>query len=436
MAAEAAFGVGLIGLGTVGGGVLRVLRDHGAEIDARLGFPLRLRHVADLELARVQELIPSGVTQSRDWKAVVADPTVDVVVELIGGTGVAREVVLAALAAGKGVVTANKALLARHGREVHQAAERSGSEILFEASVAGTIPVLRALREGLCADRILSIHGIVNGTCNFILTEMNARGESYAACLARAQQLGYAEADPSADVDGGDSAHKLAILLGLALGVRADVEQIPTRGIRSIDPLDLDYARRFGFRIKLLASAKRSGGGVEARVEPVMIPEHSVLARIDGSMNALEVRGAFSGPTLYCGAGAGSLPSASAVAADVMELARNRRRGPGIRVPPLGTTELRDAVLRAGGDSEGEFYLRFSVVDEPGVLHAITGVLSGFGISIASILQPERHQERNVPVVIVTHATKESELRSAVAEIERLPSTSAGTQVLRIEREL
>jgi len=429
-------GVGLVGLGVVGTGLAKVFAEHGADIDARLGFPVRLVHVADIDLARDRGVDLSRVARSTDWKEVVANPAVDIVVELIGGTGVARDVVLGALAAGKSVVTANKALLAQRGAELDEAAERAGRDILFEASVAGTIPVLRALREGLSADRIKTLHGIVNGTCNYILTQMEEHGESYAGCLKRAQDLGYAEADPTADVEGHDSANKLAILLGLALGVRASVKDIPTRGISSIEAIDLEYAQRFGLRIKLLAVAKRAQGGIEARVEPTMIAESSVLARVSGSMNAIEVVGELSGPTLYCGAGAGALPTASAVMGDVMELARSLRVGAARRVPSLGTVALREQPLLRSQDVEGEYYLRLWVLDEPGALHAITGVLGRFGISIASMLQPEHHHERSVPVVFLTHMTKESELRSAVAEIERLASVRGAAQVIRVEREL
>jgi homoserine dehydrogenase len=361
--AERAMRVGLVGLGTIGTGVVRTFQAHGARISERLGFPLELAHIADIDLERDRGVELGGYRLSRDWREIVDDPSIDLVVELVGGTRVARELVLAALEAGKHVVTANKALLAQHGREIYALAASKGAEIAFEASVGGTIPVLRALREGLCADRVQALHGIVNGTCNFILTEMEANGEPYEACLKRAQDLGYAEADPSADIDGSDSANKLAILVGLAFGAYLSPTAFPIEGIRRIVPADIEYANRIGFRIKLLAVAKRNGQGIEARVHPTMIPRRSVLAGVEGSMNAIEVHGELSGPTLYYGAGAGALPTASAVVADLMELARARRLGLSGRVPPLGTPQPREAELCAPGDQRGEFYVRFTALD-------------------------------------------------------------------------
>ncbi len=428
--------VGLVGLGTIGTGVVRALQEHGALIAERLGFPLELVRIADVDLERDRGVALDRYRLSRDWREIVDDPAIDLVVELVGGTRVARELVVAALDAGKHVVTANKALLAKHGREVFALAASKGTEIAFEASVGGTIPVLRALREGLCADRVLALHGIVNGTCNFILSEMEANAEPYEACLKRAQDLGYAEADPSADIDGIDSANKLAILIGLAFGVYVAPDAFPIEGIRRIVPADIEYASRIGFRIKLLAIAKRAGDAVAARVQPTMIPRRTVLAGVDGSMNAIEVHGALSGPTLYYGAGAGALPTASAVVADLMELARARRHGVSGRVPPLGTPEPREAVLCAPGDQRGEFYVRFTALDTPGVLSRITGVLGARGISIASVLQEERHESRAVPIVITTHESRKSDLDAALAEIARLPEVVAPAQLIPIEREL
>ncbi len=428
--------VGLLGLGTIGTGVVRLLQAHAAHIDERLGFPLRLMRIADIELERDRGVPLDGYVLTRDWQEVVEDPEVEIVIELIGGDGVARSAVLAALEAGKSVVTANKALLAHHGREIYDCAEAYGSDIAFEASVGGTIPVLRALREGLCADRIDAVHGIVNGTCNFILSEMEERGETYEACLKRAQDLGLAEADPSFDVNGMDSAHKLVILLGLAFGLRVSPEAIPTQGIEYITTLDIEYAERIGFRIKLMAIAKERDGGVEAWVRPTMIPRDSVLGRVGGAMNAVEVHGRMSGPTLYYGAGAGPLPTASAVVADLMELARAGRCGAKRRVPPLGTPLLREVPLRRMEDLEGEYYLRFTALDRPGVLSHIAGALGEQGISIASLLQLERHESEAVPVVMMTHPAKEAALRAALAEISRMGDVTAPTQVIPVEREI
>ncbi|HTO07807.1 MAG TPA: homoserine dehydrogenase [Myxococcota bacterium] len=434
--AERAMRIGLVGLGTIGTGVVRALASHGDLIAERLGFRLELARIADIDLERDRGVPLAGVRLTKDWREIVNDPDIDLVVELIGGTRVAREVVLAALDAGKSVVTANKALLATHGAEVYALAASKRTEIAFEASVGGTIPVLRALREGLCADRVKALHGIVNGTCNFILTQMEAHGEPYEVCLKRAQELGYAEPDPSFDVDGVDSAHKLAILAGLAFGARVAPDAFPIDGIRRIVPADIEYARRIGLRIKLLAVAKRSGACIEARVQPTMIPRESVLAGVDGSMNAIEVRGELSGPTLYYGAGAGALPTASAVLSDLMELARARRLGVAGRVPPLGTGEPGDAVLCRPGDERGEFYVRFTALDKPGVLSRITGALGARGISIASVLQEERHESRGVPIVLTVHEARQADLDAALADVARLPEVVAPAQKIRIEREL
>lgn len=434
--AERPVRVGLVGLGTIGTGVVTVFQEHGATINERLGFPAELVAIADIDLERDRGVDLAPYTLAGDFRALTSDSEIDIVIELVGGTTIAREIVSSALNAGKHVVTANKALLATHGPELYATAAGAGAEIAFEASVGGTIPVLRALREGLCADRLESLLGIVNGTCNYILSEMDEQGEPYEACLKRAQDLGFAESDPTFDVNGMDSTHKLAILLGLGLGLEVRPDAIATEGIERISPLDIEYARRFGLCIKLLAVAKLSNGGVEARVRPTMIPENSVLARVNGSMNAVEVRGRMSGPTLYYGAGAGSLPTASAVVADVMELARARRVGAAGRVPPLGTHTLRKVPLRPEDDLEGEYYLRFQVRDRPGVLASITGALGSRGISIASVLQPERHESEAVPVVIVTHSAKGAALREALAEIAGGGEVSVSPQVIRIEREL
>ncbi|HTO69563.1 MAG TPA: homoserine dehydrogenase [Myxococcota bacterium] len=434
--AERAVRVGLVGLGTIGTGLVRALQSHGELVRERLGFPLELARIADIDLERDRGVPLSGYALSRDWRELVDDPSLDVVVELVGGTRVARDVVLAALDSGKHVVTANKALLATHGAEIFALAASKRSEIAFEASVGGTIPVLRALREGLCADRVLSVHGIVNGTCNFILTQMEANGEPYEVCLKRAQELGYAEPDPSFDVDGVDSAHKLAILVGLAFGERLAPDSFPIDGIRRIVPADIEYARRIGLRIKLLAVAKRTDPGIEARVAPVMIPRDTVLAGVDGSMNAVEVRGELSGPTLYYGAGAGALPTASAVLSDLMELARAHRLGAAGRVPPFGTPEPRNAVLCPPGEERGEYYVRFTALDKPGVLSRITGALGARGISIASVLQEERHESRAVPIVLTVHEARLADLDAALADIARLPEVVAPAQKIRIEREL
>lgn len=430
-----ATGVGLVGLGTIGAGTVRILLEHGGLIRERLGGSLELVRIADLDLDTDRGIDISSFECSSDWRDVIEDPRVELVVELVGGTGVAREIVIAALEAGKGVVTANKALLAHHGAEIYEIATRCGVEIGFEASVGGTIPVLRSLREGLCADRLEQVFGILNGTCNYILSEMDEQAEPYEACLKRAQDLGYAEADPSFDVNGTDSAHKLAILCGLAFGVQIGPDEIATEGIEKISAVDIDYARRFGLQIKLLAIAKRSDAGLEARVHPTLLPRESMLARTGGAMNAVEVRGQKSGSTVYYGAGAGADPTASAVVADLMELARSRKSG-GVRVPPLGTPTLRALPLRRLEDLEGEFYLRFDALDRPGVLAHLAGALGDREIGIASLLQVEEGGSEAVPVVLLTHPVKEAALRAALAEVARLGEFRSTPQLLRIEREL
>jgi homoserine dehydrogenase len=433
--APEAIRVGLVGCGTIGRGVVRLFQEHDALIRERLGFPLELCAIADIDLSSDRGVSLGRYRTTTDWREIARDPSLDVVIELVGGTTIARDVVRTALSLGKRVVTANKALLAHHGAELYREAEARGGELAFEASVGGTIPVLRALREGLCADRIESIFGIVNGTCNFILTEMEARGEPYEVCLKRAQDLGFAEADPSTDVRGIDAQHKLAILLGLGLGLEILPGEIPTRGIESISPLDIDHAQRFELRIKLLAIARAREGRVEASVQPALIPAASVLARVDGAMNAVHVRGRFSGPTLYYGAGAGSLPTASAVVADVMEQARSLRTGAAGRVPPLGTVRLGRLPLLAEQDLEGEYYLRFSGPDQPGVLAEITGALAAEQISIASLLQPERHASQAVPIVLVTHRAKQAAVQASLERIRRSGAVGEPPQLLRIERE-
>ncbi len=432
--AERAVRLGLVGLGTVGTGVVRILQEGEARIAERLGFPLELVTIAVRDPSKERSVRLDGYRLTGDWRRVVDDPEIDLVVELVGGTGVARKVVLAALDAGKGVVTANKALLAEHGEEVYALAASKRVEIAFEGSVAGTIPVLRALREGLCADRIDSVLGIVNGTCNFILTEMEERGESYAACLERAKGLGYAEPDPTFDVDGTDSAHKLSILLAMAFGLRVHPGDFAVEGIERIAPIDVEVAQRIGLRIKLLAVAKRGERGVEAHVHPTMIPTSSVLARVDGPMNAVEVQGLHSGSTLYYGAGAGALPTGSAIVGDVMELARTRRLGAPLRVPPLGTPELQARPLARREDLEGEYYLRVGALDSPGVLARVAGALGEAGISIASVLQEERQEARVVPIVITTHTARQASLDTALGAIERLAEVTQPVQVIRIER--
>ena len=441
-----AMGVGLIGLGTIGTGVVKVLQRNRALIEERLGFPLELVRVADLDTERDRGVDLAGVVFDADAEALIDDPRVDLVVELIGGYDAAKRLILRALARGKRVATANKALLALHGRELFEAARKGDSDIAFEASVGGGIPILRALREGLCANRIESLAGIINGTTNYVLTEMERGGEPFEVVLKRAQELGYAEADPSFDVDGIDAAHKITLLAAMAFGADLTFEEVPTEGIRSVAPVDIDAAREFGYRIKLLGITKFHGdvsapesAALEVRVHPTMIPRESLLANVDGSMNAVAVHGDAVGPTLFYGAGAGELPTASAVVGDLVELAREARRGSAGRVAPLShqPETLKRFPLRPLGEIEGRAYLRFQVLDRPGVLAAIGGELGAQGISIESMFQKGRAEPHAaVPLLMLTHPAREAAVRRALGRIDQLPEVAEPTRLIRIEEEL
>jgi homoserine dehydrogenase len=439
-------GVGLIGFGTIGTGVAKVLRQNADVIERRLGFPLRLVRIADLDLETDRGVDLDGIGFDADANALIADPQVSIVIELIGGYDVAKRMILSAIDAGKSVVTANKALLAMHGKEIFDAADRAGVDVAFEASVGGGIPVLRSLREGLAGNRIESLHGIMNGTTNYVLTEMEQTGEDFDVVVKRAQDLGYAEADPTFDLDGIDAAHKLTLLAAMAFGAELTYKEIPTEGIKGLLPVDFEAAEEFGYRIKLLGIAKAHAPSdaadfdrIEARVHPTMIPRTSLLASVDGAMNAVAVTGDAVGPTLYYGAGAGEMPTASAVVGDLMEIARNLRAGAAGRVPPLSyqPQALKPKPLLGLGELEGRAYLRFTVVDRPGVLAQITGVLGEYEIGIASVIQKGRAGPvASVPVLVQTHPAPELALRSALAEIDRLDDVTAPTRVIRIEEEL
>jgi homoserine dehydrogenase len=444
VSASGSLGVGLIGFGTIGVGVVKVLRRNADVIAGRLGVPLRLVRVADLDTTRDRGVSLEGARFDADANALIDDPAVDLVVELIGGIDAARRLILRALERGKPVVTANKALLALHGKEVFEAARRGGADVAFEASVGGGIPVLRALREGLAANHIESLHGIINGTTNYVLTQMEQAGEPFEAVLKRAQDLGYAEIDPSFDVDGIDAAHKITLLASMAFGAELTCKEVPTEGIRTITPLDLESAREFGYRIKLLGITKRRVDAegrerIEVRVHPTMIPADSLLAKVDGAMNAITVHGDAVGPTLFYGAGAGELPTASAVVADLIELAREVRRGSAGRVAPLSTLpdRLVPKPIVPLGELSGRAYLRFTAKDAPGVLSEITGVLGVHGISIESVVQKGRgHAGESVPIVVFTHPAPESAVRQALDRIDRLPEVTAPTRLIRIEEQL
>ena len=422
--------VALAGLGTVGAGVLTLLRQNADIVAARAGRPIAVTAVSARDRTRDRGASLAGLRWFDDPVALASDPSVDVVVEVIGGSdGVARAVVQAAIGAGKPVVTANKALLAVHGASLAAEAERAGVPLAFEAAVAGGIPVIKALREGLAANRITRVAGILNGTCNYILTVMRERGREFAEVLAEAQKLGYAEADPSFDVDGVDAAHKLAILAALAFGRPVAFEAVHVEGIRHVSALDIAFATELGYRIKLLGLARQTEAGIEARVHPCMIPQTSPLARVDGVFNAVVAEGDFVGRVMLEGRGAGAGPTASAVVADLIDLARGRL------TPVWGAQSgaLSDAPSVPMTAHVGCYYLRLMVVDRPGVIADVTAALRDAGISLESMLQRGRSPGEAVPVVLVTHETREAAMRDAIARIGALDAVLEDPAVIRIE---
>jgi homoserine dehydrogenase len=442
-AAKQAVGVGLIGFGTIGTGVVKVLQRNAEVIAQRLGFPLRLVRIADLDTQTDRGVDLGEVRFDADADALIADPEVEIVVELIGGYDAAKRLILRCMENGKHVVTANKALLALHGAEVFGEAAARGVDVAFEASVGGGIPILRSLREGLAANRIEALYGILNGTTNYVLTQMEEAGEALEVVLKRAQDLGLAEADPTFDVEGIDAAHKLTLLASMAFGARLTFKEVATEGIRGLVPVDFEAARELGYRIKLLGIAKlhRNAGEerIEARVHPTLIPCASLLASVDGAMNAVAVIGDAVGETLYYGAGAGELPTASAVVADLMEIAREIRRGSTGRVSPLSYVPevLESKPVLALGELSGRFYLRFTAVDRPGVLAHVAGVLGDYEIGIESVIQKGRGgAAESVPVIVSTHRAREAAVRLALEIIDEMPDVTAPTKLVRIEEEL
>ncbi|MFO0775470.1 MAG: homoserine dehydrogenase [Nitrospiraceae bacterium] len=428
-------GVGIIGFGTVGTGVAKVLIDNAAVIRRRVGVPVDVVRIADLDVTRDRGVTLAPGVLVADSRAVLDDPAVDIVVELIGGYDAAKRVMLEAIAKGKQVVTANKALLAVHGEEIFEAATRRGVDLGYEASVGGGIPIIRALTEGLAANRVLSIYGIINGTSNYILTQMTQENRTFADVLQDATRKGYAEADPTFDVEGIDSAHKLAIMVNLAYGTPVNVKDISTEGITKLTPVDFAYAKEFGYAIKLLGIAKMSDGEVEARVHPTMIPVNSPMAQVNGVYNAIQVVGDAVGDVMLYGRGAGSMPTGSAVASDVLAIARNLITGGTGRVPlaSFQQGERRPMRVRPMADIQSLYYLRFMVVDQPGVLAQIAGVLGTQGISISTMLQQGRKDGQTVPVVIRTHQATERAVQDALREINRMPFVSEPTTLIRVE---
>lgn len=427
--------IGLMGVGTVGGGVATVLKRNAEEISRRAGRDIRLTIASRRNVEQARELVGEDVTIVADAFAVVDHPDVDIVVELIGGDTVAKDLVLRAIANGKHVVTANKKLLALHGNEIFARAQEKGVMVAFEAAVAGGIPIIKALREGLSANRIEWIAGIINGTSNFILTEMREKGASFADVLAEAQRLGYAEADPTFDVEGHDAGHKLTIMAAIAFGIPMNFGACYLEGISRLDGRDIRYAEELGYRVKLLGLTRCTEDGVELRVHPTLIPEGRLIANVNGVMNAVLAKGDAIGPTLYYGAGAGALPTASAVVADIVDVARLMTADPEHRVPHLAfqPDQLKDLPLLPMDEVVSSYYLRISVTDRAGVLAEITRLLAENGISIEALIQKGSLSEGTAEVVLLTHRVKERQANAAIAAIEALASVTCPVVRLRME---
>jgi len=428
--------VGILGLGTVGGGTYTVLTRNAAEITRRTGVEIKVVQVADRNLDHAKTVTAANVALTDDAFAVVNNPDVDVVVELIGGYTLSKELVLKAIANKKHVVTANKALIALHGNEIFAAAQANNVIVAFEAAVAGGIPIIKALREGLGANRIEWVAGIINGTTNFILTEMREKGLNFSDVLGEAQRLGYAEADPTFDVEGIDAAHKLTIMSAIAFGMPMKFEQAYTEGITKLQQVDIKYAEELGYRVKLLGITKRTDKGVELRVHPTLIPEKRLVANVNGAMNAVVVKGDAVGPTLYYGAGAGAEPTASAVVADLMDVARLIDASSAQRVPYLAfqPDQVQDLPILPIDEIQSAYYLRLRASDKPGVLAEVTKILGDRNISIDAMMQKEPDEnETEADIVILTHITIEKNMNAAIAAIEALAAITGKVVRIRME---
>ncbi|WP_324780633.1 homoserine dehydrogenase [Thiobacillus sedimenti] len=427
--------VGLLGLGTVGGGTLTVLRRNAEEITRRAGREIRVVRAAVRNLDKAKKLAGDLPLTTNPFD-VVDDPAIDIVVELIGGLEPARELVMQAIANGKHVVTANKHLVAKHGNEIFAAAQAKGVMVAFEAAVAGGIPIIKALREGLTANRIEWLAGIINGTSNFILSEMRDKGAAFDDVLKEAQRLGYAEADPTFDIEGIDAAHKLTILSAIAFGIPMQFDRAYTEGISKLTREDVKYAEELGYRIKLLGIARRAEKGIELRVHPTLIPERRLIANVDGAMNAVLVKGDAVGPTLYYGAGAGAEPTASAVVADLVDVTRLHTADPHHRVPHLAfqPDQLADTPILPMDEVRTAYYLRLRAFDRPGVLADITRILADSDISIDAMVQKEPAEgEEQVDIILLTHVTQEKNVNAAIARIERLDTVAGKVMRIRLE---
>ncbi|MFZ4503543.1 MAG: homoserine dehydrogenase [Methylovulum sp.] len=428
--------IGVLGLGTVGGGTVNVLTRNAVEITRRTGREIIITRASARSLDKQRLCTTHGIELTTNSLAIINDPDIDIIVELIGGAGVVKELVLAAINNGKHVVTANKLLIAQHGNEIFAKASEKGVIVAFEAAVAGGIPIIKALREGLSGNQIEWLAGIINGTSNFILTEMRDKGRDFNDVLTEAQALGYAEADPTFDIQGIDAAHKLTILAAIAFGIPLQFDKVYTEGIATITRMDIHYAEELGYRIKHLGMARKSAQGIELRVHPTLIPQHRLIANVNGVMNAVVVKGDAVGPTLYYGAGAGAEPTASAVVADIIDVVRALTSNPANRVPHLAfqANALADIPVLSCQHFRTAYYLRLTAEDKPGVLADVTGILADHNISIEAIIQKEPLQgETSIPIIMLTQITLEQEMNAAIAKIEALPTVTGKINHIRME---
>jgi homoserine dehydrogenase len=428
--------IGLLGIGTVGSGTFAVLKRNQAEIARRAGREIVIKIIADRDIEKARRIVGDGTLITSDANEVVTHPDVDIVVELIGGYTTAKELTLKAIENGKHVVTANKAMLASHGTEIFAAAEKQGVMVAFEAAVAGGIPIIKALREGLTANRIEWIAGIINGTGNFILSEMRSKGLSFDTVLEQAKELGYAEADPTFDIEGIDAAHKISIMASIAFGIPIQFDKVYTEGITKLTGEDISYAEELGYRIKLLGITKKTPKGIELRVHPTLIPSRRLIANVEGVMNAVVVKGDAVGPTLYYGPGAGAEPTASAVVADLVDVTRMHTADPKQRVPHLGVQPnlLLDIPILPMEEVETSYYLRLQALDRPGVLADITCILAELEISIDAMIQKEpKKDEEQVDIIVLTHLSIEKNINAAITRIEELSSVMGKITRIRLE---
>ncbi len=427
--------IGLIGFGTIGAGVVKILADNAEVIRQRLGVTLEIGKIADLDITTDRGVEVAKGVLTTDVDAVLSDPEIEIVIELIGGYEPAKSFVLKAIQNGKHVVTANKALLAKHGEEIFSAADEKGLGIGFEAAVGGAIPIIRSIREAFSANRFRSIEGIVNGTANYILSKMSDENCDFQTALQEAQEKGYAEADPTFDIEGVDSAHKIALLTRLAYGTPISVEEITVQGITSITPEDIDCAREFGYRIKLLAISKFDGKSIDVRVHPAMIPVGHPMANVNGVLNAIRVCDDLMEENILVGHGAGALPTGAAIVGDVMEIVRNSLVGTGTRVPAQSFQKMTPIPIKSMDEIEGEYFLRFRVKDVPGVLAKISGILGHHAISIESMIQRGRDDNgKGVPLVMMVHQSKEKNVQDALIEIDRLDVVCEKSNLIRVEK--